>query len=95
MLDRPDLCGGMRHILGVWERHADEWVDSIVKEVDEFSSKIVKVRAGYIFTEKLNIEKPEISRWEAYAQRGGSRKLDPFSDYVAKFSDRWMISINI
>lgn len=95
MLDEPGLCGGMRHVLDVWAREGDQWVPEIAEAVDQLDSKIAKVRAGYIFSEVLNIEHPAVIRWEAFAQRGGSRKLDPEGEYLPTFSERWMISLNV
>ncbi len=95
MLSEPELCGGMRHVLDVWKLNADQWVPEIAEAVDETNSKIAKVRAGYIFSELLNIEHPAMKRWEQFTQRGGSRKLDPEGEYLPKFSERWMISLNV
>ncbi len=94
MLDNPSLCGGMRHVLDVWEIHALEWTKAIIDGVNSLDSKIAKVRAGYILTERLGIDNDEIRSWAAFAQRGGSRKLDPDGPYAPTFSERWMISIN-
>lgn len=94
MLDAPQLCGGMHHVLDVWERMALNFSNAVIAGVDSLDSKIAKVRAGYILTERLGLEDERIARWEAFAQRGGSRKLDPDAAYVPVFSERWMISIN-
>lgn len=94
MLEAPALCGGTRHVLDIWENQALNWSNAIIAGVDSLNSKIAKVRAGYIFTERLGLEDERIAAWEAFAQRGGSRKLDPDSAYVPVFSERWMLSIN-
>lgn len=94
MVDMPDLCGGMRHVLDVWENSALNWSNAIIAGVDSLDSKIAKVRAGYILTERLGLDDERIERWEAFAQRGGSRKLDPDGPYIQPYSERWMISIN-
>ena len=95
MINEPGSCGGMRHVLDIWEREADQWVPEIVEAVNQLDSKIAKVRAGYIFSEVLGVDHPAISRWEEFAQRGGSRKLDPEREYFPEFSERWMISLNV
>ncbi|WP_026988883.1 type IV toxin-antitoxin system AbiEi family antitoxin domain-containing protein [Fodinicurvata fenggangensis] len=94
MLTEPELCGGMRHVLEVWEREVEAWIPEIVEAVDQLDSKIAKVRAGYILSEVMDISHPVIHNWEQYAQRGGSRKLDPEADYAPVFSEKWMISLN-
>ncbi|MCA3698592.1 MAG: hypothetical protein IOB84_02220 [Brevundimonas sp.] len=94
MLEAPHLCGGMAHVLDVWEAHARNWVDRIMEAGDAASSSIVKVRAGYILSERMGVEGARIDAWRAFAQRGGSRKLDPSAEYRPVFSEIWMISLN-
>ena len=95
MLAEPQLCGGMRHVLDVWENEAVQWVPEIIAAIDQLDSKIAKVRAGYILSEVMDIDNPALHKWEQFAQRGGSRKLDPDAEYAPEFSERWMISINV
>jgi predicted transcriptional regulator of viral defense system len=94
MLAQPHLCGGIHHALDVWERTADDWIEPIIAAVDEENASIVKMRAGYILSEKLGVTDPRIEAWKAFAQRGGSRKLDPDAPYAPAFSEAWMISLN-
>lgn len=95
MLSEPSLCGGIRHVIDIWERNAEQWATQIIEEIDKFESKMVKVRAGYLLSEVLDIEDSRINGWEQFAQRGGSRKLNPDAPYAPTFSERWMISINV
>lgn len=95
MLDRPELCGGMRHVIEVWDQNAEIYFEDIIKAVDLAEEAIIKVRAGYLLEERLNLSHPNVSRWSSFAQRGGSRKLDPRADYVSKFSEKWMLSLNV
>ena len=94
MLAEPDLCGGIHHALDVWDRNALEWLDQIIIAVSDEAASIVKVRAGYILDERLHVSDPRIEAWKAFAQRGGSRKLDPDAPYAPTFSEAWMISLN-
>jgi len=95
MLDRPELCGGMSHVIEVWENNASIYFDDIIKAVDLAKESIIKVRAGYLLEERLNLSHPNISEWSSFAQRGGSRKLDPSAEYVSNFSEKWMLSLNV
>jgi predicted transcriptional regulator of viral defense system len=95
MLEAPELCGGMQHALDAWDSHARTWIDEIVEAVDQSPSGIAKVRAGYILSERLKIHGERIEAWKAFAQRGGSRKLDPGAAYKPVFSEAWMISLNV
>ena len=95
MLQRPDLCGGMSHVLDVWEQHAETYLQEIVAAVDTSTRGLVKSRAGYILEERLDIHHGAIERWKAFSQRGGSRKLDPAKDFAPIFSATWMLSLNV
>ena len=94
-LDSPALCGGMVEVLDIWRAHAATYLDDIAAAVDRASPGIVKVRAGYILDEMLGIADDRIEAWRKFAQRGGSRLLDPAKGYAPRFSDKWMISLNV
>ena len=95
MLQRPDLCGGMSHVLDVWEEHASTFLDEIASTIDRTTKALIKSRAGYILEERLRLHHLCIERWKALGQRGGSRKLDPTRDFAPAFSETWMISLNV
>ena len=95
MLQEPGLCGGMAHVLDVWEEHAQTYLDDIVAAVDTATSGLVKSRAGYILEERLGLHHRDIERWKAFGQRGSSRKLDPAKAFAPTFSETWMISLNV
>lgn len=95
MLQRPDLCGGMYHVLDVWGEHAETYLPEIVAAVETTSSGIVKSRAGYILEERQGLHHRGIEHWKKSAQRGGSRKLDPTRDFAPTYSATWMISLNV
>lgn len=95
MVREPDLCGGIYHVLEVWQSHAARNLALIAAEVDRHGSKIDKVRAGYILEERLGLKHPSFEDWVAFAQRGGSRKLYANAGYSERFSERWCLSLNI
>lgn len=96
MLTEPDMCGGMAHCIEAFREHAPVFLDEIAAAVEADSRPIVKVRAGYILDELLAIERPELDAWAAFAQRGGSRKLDPKAPFDGgTFSEKWMLSLNV
>ena len=95
MLQKPDLCGGMSHVLEVWEEHAAPYLNQIVPTIDTSKSGLVKSRAGYILQEYLGLEHPDIEKWKAFSQQGGSRKLGPSTKFAPTYSETWMTSINI
>jgi hypothetical protein len=98
MLHEPALCGGMSHVLEVWEKHAQTYLDEIIEALgaaDSHTTKIAFVRAGYILTEHMGISDRRVDAWTAFAERGGSRKLDPERPFEPIFSERWMLSLNV
>jgi predicted transcriptional regulator of viral defense system len=95
MLREPKLCGGIQHVLDVYQREAKRYIKLIVEEVDRHGKPIDKVRAGYVLSEVCKLQSPIFERWESFAQRGGSRKLDPDEEFANRYSERWKLSINV
>ena len=54
-LDAPALCGGIEHVLEIWDYHAEIYLQEIIAAVNDYASSIVKVRAGYILTERMGL----------------------------------------
>lgn len=94
MLKKPDLCGGISHVLDIYREHAERYLKLMIDELDQHGRPIDKVRAGYILEEICGISHERIERWQQFAARGGSRKLDPGEEYSPSFSEKWCISIN-
>ena len=95
MLREPHLCGGIQHVIDIYRDSAKDYLRLIVDEFDAHGSAIDKVRAGYLLTEICHLESEAFRSWEAFAQRGGSRKLDAEADYSEAFSEKWKLSINV
>ena len=95
MLRSPNLCGGIYHVIDVYREQAKRYLNLIVDEVGSHGKKIEKVRAGYTLEEICGLKHQKIESWLKDVQRGGSRKLDPTSDYSSRYSERWNLSINI
>jgi predicted transcriptional regulator of viral defense system len=94
MLREPKLCGGMQHVLDVYKQEARRYLKFIIDEVERHGQPIDKVRAGFMLSEVCGLDNPIFSKWESFAQRGGSRKLDPEEEFATRYSERWMLSIN-
>lgn len=95
MLREPEYCGGINHVLDVFHKYGKIYIKQITNEIDRHGAPIDKIRAGYILDEWLGLNNETIEKWTSFAQRGGSRKLDPKSEYMHYWSDKWMISLNV
>ena len=95
MLRKPGLCGGMRHVIEIFQEHASLHMTLIVKEIEAHGTAIEKVRAGYLLETYCNVDRNITEPWLAFAQRGGSRRLDPEAEYLSDHSERWCLSINV
>lgn len=95
MIREPDLCGGIRHVLEAYRKHAQRHLDQIVEEVDGHGTKIDKVRTGYILSERVQLRHGLIDKWRKFAARGGSRKLCAQREYSPSYSEAWCLSLNI
>lgn len=85
----------MRHVMDVFEEHGAAYLQLILNEISLHGAKIDKVRAAYILEERMNLKDATFDSWVAFAQRGGSRKLDASAEYVPKWSERWCLSLNL
>ena len=95
MVHRPELCGGMKHVIDIWKTNAEDHVEKIISAFEKEESKIAHVRAGYIIDEILKVKDERIEAWQRYAQRGSSRLLDPSKPYGPPWSEKWMLSLNV
>lgn len=95
MLDDPELCGGMSHVIEVWATEGRAYIEEIIKAAGRHHTGIVKVRVAYLLETLFSLKDARIDDWQKYAQRGSSRKLDPTKPYLPTFSEKWMISVNV
>ena len=94
MLRDADLCGGMQHVMDVYQHRAKAYLPLIVAEVQQHGTDIDRVRAGYVLEERCGLSTPAIEEWLGAAARGGSRKLVPNKPYSATYSEKWCLSLN-
>lgn len=96
MVERPQYCGGMAHVVDVWRERADIFHKEIISAMDEVGTPIAKVRAGYLLDELLAAgDDTRVQGWVRFAQRGSSRVLDPTKSFGGAHSEKWMLSINV
>ncbi|MFT3777743.1 MAG: type IV toxin-antitoxin system AbiEi family antitoxin [Ottowia sp.] len=95
MVREPHNCGGIQHVVDTYRAYAERNLALIVEEVERHGNAVEKVRAGYLLDEVCRLSHPLIDGWTKYAQRGGSRMLDPQAEYASHYSEKWMLSINV
>lgn len=95
MTREPHLCGGIQHVIDTFSVNAKQYLRFISDEYERHGRAIDKVRAGYLLTEVCGLTNSVVESWTQFAQRGGSRKLDPEAEYATEFSERWKLSINV
>ncbi len=96
MVERPQYCGGMAHVIDIWRDQAPVFREELVAAIEAVGTPIAKVRAGYLLDELLPIgDDPRIQGWTRFAQRGGSRVLDPSKPFATRHSAKWMLSLNV
>lgn len=94
MVRTPELCGGIHHVIEIFEEHSEKHIHLILPEIDAHGNKIEKARAGYLIERALADSHPMLEKWSKEVVRGGSRKLDPSSGYSEEYSERWALSLN-
>lgn len=94
-VERPQYCGGMAHVVDVWQRHAEGFQEEIISTMEEVGTPIAKVRAGYLLDEMDLGDDARVQGWVQFAQRGSSRVLDPTKAFATEHSEKWMLSINV
>jgi predicted transcriptional regulator of viral defense system len=95
MLREPECCGGIQHVVDTYQSHGEMYLSLIAQEVERHGTAIEKVRAGYLLDEVCRLRHATVDGWVRFAQRGGSRRLDPNGEYAPCYSDKWMLSINV
>ncbi len=95
MLRKPDLCGGIYHVISIYKEFAQQYLNLIVAEINLHGNPIDKVRAGYILEELCGKKHEAFEKWLQVVVRGGSRRLDPTAEYSSTYSERWCLSINV
>lgn len=95
MIRKPDLCGGIYHVIGIYKEFSQLYLNLIIDEINLHGNPIDKVRAGYILEELCGQKHDAFENWLHFTARGGSRKLDPTEEYSSTYSERWCLSINV
>lgn len=95
MLEAPGVCGGMAHVIEVWREHAALYLEDVIPAVERAPHAIVRIRAGYILDELMEINDQRVQAWTRHAQRGSSRRLDPERPFAPTYSEKWMLSTNV
>ena len=99
MLKAPHYCGGISHVLKIYQDHLIEdqkLLSDILDILDKTGSIIDKARVGCILNKVFAIESSQLDKWkfEQIGKRGSSRKLFSNFEFDSFFDEEWNISIN-
>jgi predicted transcriptional regulator of viral defense system len=97
MVQKPDLCSGMDHVINVYLEYAPQNKPKIIRALSEGEfSKITKVKVGFLLAELCGIRSSEVMELQEFKQRGGSAKLISNEPYDAKYiAEDWELALNM
>ncbi len=97
MVQEPGRCGGMAHVVEVWEEKAEDYAEEIIAIFEDGAlptTHLAFCRAGYLLEEVVGVADPRVAGWTRFGRRGGSAKLDPMAPFAERHSERWNLSLN-
>lgn len=97
MVQEPARCGGMTHVVEVWEERAEDYAEEIIAVFEDGAlptTHLAFCRAGYLLEEVVGVSDSRVAAWTRFGRRGGSAKLDPTAPFVERHSERWNLSLN-
>lgn len=97
MMRYPQYCGGFMHVLNVYKKHLDKYLNEVIKKLSTHGNIIDKARFGFVLEKCLGLNELDILKtWklEQKNKRGGSRKLVSSLEFDSIFDPDWNISIN-
>ena len=96
MMRYPQYCGGFIHVLEVYQKHLNKYLDDLIKKLNISGTIIDRARFGFVLEKclGLNLEIFNVWKKEQINKRGGSRKLVPTLEFDSSFDPEWNISIN-
>lgn len=98
MMQEPKRCGGMTHVIEVWQEKAEDYVEEIISLFEDKNmptTNLAFCRAGYVFEEVLGLQDSRVGEWTRFGKQGGSAKLDPEAPFETRHSERWNLSLNV
>lgn len=96
MLRSPDECGGIEHVLDVYEEYGKKYSTLIIKELDKVGRKIDIARVGFALHKIAGVSDKKLAAWqkEAQLERGSSKILVAGVPFSPIFDEDWSLSLN-
>ena len=96
MLRSPDECGGIEHVLDVYEEYGKKYSTLIIKELEKVGRKIDIARVGFALHKISGVSDKKLDAWqkEAQLERGSSKVLVPGVPFSPIFDEDWSLSLN-
>ncbi len=97
MLRFPNECGGIDHVLEIYQDVGKKYLHPILAELKgQGSRKIDRARTGFVLQKMVGISHPLLSEWQQESQktRGSSKILVPGEPFSPIFDEDWSLSLN-
>ena len=93
-LREPDLCGGLDHVIDIYEEYGENFSNKLIDYTDKNGSLIDKARVGFILEKFCEVQSNRFQFWKKQMIRGGSRTFYSKNSHSSWYDPEWCISLN-
>jgi len=93
-LKNPELCGGLDHVIDIFEEYGASLSARLIEYTDQKGSLMDKARIGFILEKVCDVKSNRFQYWKPQMLRGGSRIFSPKNPHSSWYDPDWLISLN-